>query len=370
MIYLIATCISLAFAMLIKNKNKTCLTREGMFCYFDMAKPIDMILIFGSAMPMFLVAALRYGVGTDYFYTYVPQFEMVVNGESVYYEKGFWLLNKLIAEFTDNPQIFIAFIALLFTALVYGALYIIADNIPMSIVLFVLSYSYFISLNNIRQSLASAILIWSLYYVIEGKDIKAFVSIIIAGLIHQASFIFLVFLVLKYFKFSARFLTVASAGLLVILGGASRLIIEILSKVPRLAKYYAEEEEALSGFLDKSISITFIFVNLCILIIFIYFELQYKNIKTPKWNLILWNQFMILAICSLDGIAPATYRIVRIFSFAQFIYLPNIIEEYEDNRTAKVILYIVLIVLFGALFIQNYVTGTEQVFPYASIFSK
>ena len=175
---------------------------------------------------------------------------------------------------------------------------------------------------------------------------------------------------LKYFKFSARFLTVASAGLLVILGGASRLIIEILSKVPRLAKYYAEEEEALSGFLDKSISITFIFVNLCILIIFIYFELQYKNIKTPKWNLILWNQFMILAICSLDGIAPATYRIVRIFSFAQFIYLPNIIEEYEDNRTAKVILYIVLIVLFGALFIQNYVTGTEQVFPYASIFSK
>lgn len=44
-----------------------------------------------------LVSSLRYGLGTDYSYTYIPQFNSIARGDRGYYEIGFYLLNKIVS---------------------------------------------------------------------------------------------------------------------------------------------------------------------------------------------------------------------------------------------------------------------------------
>ena len=47
------------------------------------------------------------------------------------------------------------------------------------------------------------------------------------------------------------------------------------------------------------------------------------------------SQCALLCVCALDGIVPAAYRVVRIFSFAQFILIPNAIRKYVNNKKEK-----------------------------------
>lgn len=366
MIYFVCTLLSIICCYGIKRQTKT-FEKRNCITFYRNSNYSDIVYLILAAAPFFGVSALRYGIGTDYFFTYVPQFELIVKGEKVYYEKGFWVINKFVSLFTDEPQFLIATVAFLFTAIVFWAFYRVSENIVMSIILMMLSYSFFVSLNNIRQSLASAILIWAFYYIYERKDIRALICVILAGLIHQVSLVFLIFFVLRYIKINSKLMLTGAFIMLALVRFANNQIISVLMRIPRLALYYSEDSEAVAGFLGKSISIAFIFVNLCIFLLFIYVDMISEEHKDEQNNLLLWNQMMIIAVCAVDGIAPAAYRIVRIFSFLQFAYLPNIIERFEFNKRNKAIIYCVLCVLFGFLFLQNYTAGAEEVFPYQSI---
>ena len=55
-------------------------------------------------LPMAVVGGIRYGVGQDYFYTYVPVFEKILrnSSEEVWGDMGYTLLNKCVQLFTDD----------------------------------------------------------------------------------------------------------------------------------------------------------------------------------------------------------------------------------------------------------------------------
>ena len=70
---------------------------------------IKLLFWYLSEIVLIIVAAIRYDVGQDYMYTYVPYFNGLLVGyvnEDI--EKGFWLLNKIVQLFTkDYAGIFI-----------------------------------------------------------------------------------------------------------------------------------------------------------------------------------------------------------------------------------------------------------------------
>ena len=74
------------------------------------------IMVALSFLPLFLVAALRFEVGTDYS-TYLMDYNNIILYNESRYEIGFTLLCKLIGKLTSNPQwffVFTSFIILLF----------------------------------------------------------------------------------------------------------------------------------------------------------------------------------------------------------------------------------------------------------------
>ena len=86
---------------------------------------------------LFTISGFRYGVGTDYFFTYVPTYKQIYNGTPPPMEPIFLWLNKLCIDFAGSwyQSIFIV------TSFIFiGLIYIVIYNMPCSKVLLTVSF--------------------------------------------------------------------------------------------------------------------------------------------------------------------------------------------------------------------------------------
>ena len=321
-----------------------------------------------------LVSALRYGLGTDYFYTYIPQFRIIANGGDSYYEFGFFWLNKIVGFFTSNGQWMIAVCSVITIGIMYRQIFRMSKNYALSILLLYLSFVYFVSLNNIRQSLAAVFLLIAIEALIDNKKIKFIILVLLASSIHRVSMIFIILIIADQLSFSACFYAMTSLAMFGV-GKiiAPRLLAILTSYIPRLALYLHASE--LKIYSNKTIGSGYILIQFIILFLYVYFDFAEKK-KTVnlsekdeiEWKITKISQCMLLCICSFDGIIPATYRIARIFSFGQFILLPNAIYKHERNKKNRIWIYVLILIMYSFLYIQGVLSGAEEVFPYRSIF--
>lgn len=402
MAYLIAISMSLLVAAFVprlieENRHRTFLLVKQPW-YKDTKKWQLIGLVSLSALPILLISCFRYGVGTDYFHTYVPQFLSIVNGSYThYYEPGFYLLNLLVASLTSDPQWLIALCALLTLGLVYVVTVFLSDNYFMSILLFYLTYTYFVSINNIRQALALAILLPALYFLVRKKKIAFVLLTILAGTMHQSAYYFLIMAVLDLLPLSQLSYLLINLGFYIFIKLLGKRILALLALlIPRVQMYLNQ-----GVYLGKTIGKLYLGVQIAISLIYLYLEYQQRfnrdltqfsynkssfksqlvgmlqlddrqklGNSAEEWTIAKLLQWMVLIVCAMDGILPATYRVVRIFTYAQFIFIPNAISKFERDDKRRLILYILVIVIFGILFVHDFAMGFEQVYPYKSIFNR
>lgn len=374
MIYAGAISVSILFSLLVQHKKEKIRIKSSKII-ISYGIIIRYLMVILSIIFPLMLSVFRYGIGTDYFYTYIPQFKKIISGGESYYEIGFYWFNKLIGMFTSNGQVLIAVTSLIFIGIVYREIYRSSQQYWLSILLLYLSFVYFISLNNIRQSMASAILLIALTLLIKGHRIGFVCCVMVASSIHQVAIIFLLFLLIEKIQLSAMSYTILVASFF----GVCKFIVPlVLSKlieyIPRLKLYYVADE--LSIYSNKTIGAFWLLVQIIFMLYLNYIDIIYKPNKSKnniedyrEWNIIKLNQCLLLCVCAMDGIVPATYRIVRMFSFSQFLFIPNIVYKYEKNKHRRLIQVIFIVFIFTVLFIENVIAGSEEVFPYKSIFS-
>lgn len=373
MIYLAAALFSIFVSCFITRTNRdrclTLITRMGGIKIAMNSREFkNRLLIFISALPVFLLSAFRFGIGTDYFYTYVPGFRVIANGGHMHFEFLFHWFVKIITMFTDNYQWFFIITSFIFIFIIYNNIYDLSKNIPIALCVFFLSYVYFISLNNVRQALASAFFLIALKNLINDNYKKYLFFCIITGLIHQVGFIGLAFSIVKIKKlrFSAGTqLVLTIIGMLCLKIGAGYLL-KIVSLIPRLNLYFKAQE--LARYTESTISLKFMILNLAFLVIYWLIERMEEGFHPDTdWEISKWTQTFYLFICAVDGIVPAAYRILRVILFIQFITVPNALEHCTNKRY-KMLLYMFVLAAFFIMFMELYLSGSEQVFPYVSIF--
>lgn len=143
-----------------------------------------------------LVAAMRYGVGTDYLATYVPVFNWLKNGLYYNYEYLFLHLNKFIIRFNGNALILLSLCSI-FT--IPSFFKFIKKNLPekywfLGVFLFIGTTIYYATMNVVRQYIAIAILLYAFEFLKENKIFKYILLNIVAILFHYTSMINFVFL--------------------------------------------------------------------------------------------------------------------------------------------------------------------------------
>ena len=180
-------------------------------------------------LPMTLVSALCYEVGTDW-PIYHEYFYMINEGGDKFNEPLFNLLNRVIYLFTRESWWLFAVCAIIACYFTFRAFMDQSINPAYSILIFVISGDYFNSQNQIRQAIAMAIFLYAMKYIKSRQLIKYIVFVIVAGMIHASAFIYLPVYFLYGRKINAKLLATIYVGITVCLPILNKVMVFVVSK--------------------------------------------------------------------------------------------------------------------------------------------
>lgn len=312
-----------------------------------------------SFLPLFIVSAIRYGVGTDYLLIYLPAFYYDFYTEGERFEVGFKLIVKLIRLFTSNYQWLFAITSLIFAFFIYKAIYEQSSSPCFSIILLVLTNFYFISMNAIRQCISIAIFMYSIKYIKSNNFFKYLIFILIAATMHKSVLVCIPI----YFLYKRKVKLKTHIILLTITVISYNFISKAFIYIVGLTSY--------AGYFNSSYNtgkfefLAFL-INLSILI-FCYF-LYHRCKDDEDYNIMLNNQLIIIILCLFSSQIPLMSRIMWYFSFIVIIFLPKIIN-YIRNRYIRLYVKSSIIILYLIyMFYTIVIRGYQEVLPYKTFF--
>jgi len=311
---------------------------------------VSIILFFS----LWLISGFRVA-GTDYI-AYRNYFE-IIDAYSLsfpLYERGYYLLNKLISICTDNYQYVFIITSFITIYLISTTLKKYSVSYFFSLFLFVSLYFYYNSFNLVRQYIAIAIVFYSLKYILN-KNFKRFlIGTLVASLFHTTALVILpfywlarlkidnfVYFILPFITFGVSFFTPT--------------IVKLISFIyPKFDAYVNYNSEGASSY---SIIIISAFTLL--------YSLVYKKrlLDINKGNLIIINLVyfsLIFTILSMENIL--FFRVSMYLYIFIVLLIPVCFKTL--NRYLRVSTYFFSIPIFIAYNYYLFINNTGGVLPY------
>lgn len=324
------------------------------------------IILFITIIPLALISGLRYDVGTDYMYTYYPNFYLILEGKFHYSEFGFTYLNKIIGFFTDDATWLFVITSFIFIYCLIKGILEYSPNVIVSVLVVFLSLIYFTSLNNVRQLIAVAILFLGFKYLIKNDFSHYIIYILLAFLFHVTALIGIVFYIGINLKFIRhKFLTYALIGIIITLlfGSLFPIIIYKTKYAYFLNSYLTNNERTF-------VNLLYSFTYLVIAYLFLY-----KSIKKNKMHYaLLIFQYLFFIWQLLSFFIPASEVIMRMSQYEivyQCILIPILIKTQGSlkKNIAPWLVLLFYIITYGIYFYHFIIVqGYHSILPYQSIF--
>jgi len=279
------------------------------------------------------------------------------------YEPIYWFiiyLNKMI--FNSNYKTFLLFFSFVFVSVYLKLIKKYSKSFIVSFFIFLFLFYPTFGLIQIRNGLATAFLLWSIFDLINDKKDKFILKIIFATLCHYSSIIFIILIFLKNDKINKIFyIIIPFIGIIV---GKYILTINFLDYINKyfplninkkvqpyidLIKYYGYDGRSLNEKLNL--------INLFSLfnIIIYYFSLIIKINDKNYIILVKIQAIGLFLYFSLSTIAVFSLR----FSYNFFIFIifliPYTIKSIKLNKYGIIILYHLIFFILLIMFFNNYI---------------
>lgn len=329
------------------------------------------MLLWLSAVPFLLIAALRYRVGTDYT-TYVEiQIPQLLRGVDyrLKYEYFYQVLIKFgMAVGGYQVVFFLTHLVLLF--FVWKSFKNLSTDYFISIFVFMFGCYFNLSLNIMRQFIAMAVFLFAIKYIVQKQPIRYFGTMIVGFLFHKTAAIFVPLYLLGKIKVKER----VSLILVLVIGIFSSQIRQLLVWITNVTGIYASYFDSRYDVSDQQWNL--ILFNLAILLVYSYMHRfligktpQYvydRTIITPEseeiFNNVLYNLQVVAALTAvLSSVIPNSTRIIFMFSIGQILYIPYLLQRVKDVKTRNWIsfgLMLMYIVIFARLIWMNNLGAT------------
>lgn len=361
--YLFAFALSMLFATAAQRlKGKSNLETDiGVFHF----RRTYYCMLFLSFLPIFLIAALRYEVGTDW-PIYLDYYQWINNGTKSFSEPLFNLMNKFIHWSVNDFQGLITLVAFLSYFFLYKAIDDQSISIPLALLVFFISNSYFTSLNQLRQAIAMPIMLYAYKYIRDKKPLPYFIFCIFASLIHASALVYLpLYYVTKVRPSLRRYITIF--GICIITLPLLQILFKSLINASKYAWYstsvFNTGSEANNFYL-----LGFVF-QLVMLVIMAYYRFT-SDESDPIYDGMLNCYLLSVITLMFTSVLSQVLRVSQCFAYCQILLVPRMINR-EKNRTRRIVLYILIIVLYTAkLLYDTYHLGWNDVIPYQTIFTK
>ena len=328
--------------------------------------------IFFVCILLILQSGLRnVAVGPDT-YQYMCTFESVSmwswadvwqNFISVYIEgvgkdAGYSLFVKFFTQFISTDyQIYLLCVAIIFFSSFGYFLY--ANTKKISDVFFAVLYYQvffytFFSITGIRQTLATAICLWSYNrYIKQQKMISFLICMFVASMIHQSALLFVLLYFVANYKNSRKLFKIVLLILPFLFVGA-KVFTAKLASLAVTDTYLGYADETTSGAWGFSI-----FYSALILVGYIrYKEIMNRNKDAYR----IYNAVTLgLLFLPMTFVSAALMRVVQYFSFFCILFFPMIFtEEICKNRQIWDIMKVIFVILL--LYKLCTSAGTEYAF--------
>lgn len=341
---------------------------------FGLKKKERDILFLLFSLFMFTLSFLRWETGTDwgaYYSFFENSTEWFRKSE---FEWGFSRLNEFAKIIFNNYSVALFLLGAILFSFQTGAIYKLSPY-PITSLLF-LWCVWFGNAMFIRQSIATAILFFSVTYIIERKFWKFLLCVLFAMLFHRTSFIFLPAWWIYNMRIRPIWLWIG-IGSSVLMTVAVKTFIESISGafgpiVQAKLDLYLSDSETTFG---TAASLTQIILKGVANKVFVFFMLMlgYKRIVAaygPFRGLVNLYWFGILLYFSTIGISIALIRFSFAYDILQIILLPILFKFIKNSELKLVVFIIFLLYLLLRLYISLVGGYYEMFVPYKTIFSQ
>jgi len=361
--YILALALSMLFASAAqKLKGKTDLEVDGGIFYFRSSYYCMMVLSF---LPLFIVAAIRYEVGTDW-PIYFDYYNWINIRYKDFSEKLFNLMNEFVYWLVNDFQGVIVLVAFLSYFFLFKAIYEQSVSFPLSVLVFFVSTMYFASMNQLRQAIAMPIMLYAYKYIRDKKPLSYLFWCVIASFIHASSLVYApLYLIVRWKPSIRQYVTVFV--LCVVSLPVLHLLMEVIIGVSQYAWYstsvYNTGSEANNFYL-----LGFLF-QLVLFVIMAYYRFASEK-EDPIYDGMLNCYFLSVISLLFTPVLSQILRISQCFGYCQILLVPRMIDR-EKDRTRRIVLYILVIGLYTAKMLYDvYHLGWNGVIPYQTIFTK
>lgn len=259
---------------------------------------------------------------------------------NLYKDPGYLVFQKLMHIFTDDPQVYLLLVAaILFAALAYF-IYKNSEDPVFSYILFSSLFYSFFAITGIRQSLATALVVFIGYEFIKQNKLWKFAIVALIGFtLHKSVLVFILFYWISKIKVTWKYILAlicaVAAGLAI---GAPFIL-----KAAELFGY--EQEELFQA--DTTTYTAAIAVIGVVMIVFsksIQRQGKYKNIEINA-------TLIAVALTFFTSISQGVMRVQQYYSLFLMLSIPSLLQCFQ--KRVRVILRVAAVLLFVVYLLMN-----------------
>lgn len=319
----------------------------------------------------FLPAAIRYGIGTDYFYIYVPGLDMVATtGENSQWELGFLTICKLVLYF-DLPDQWLfgiaSFLTCFFALISFPRKGFVWCVLGFAVVMYLQSY------NAVRQELAVAFCLVAFVHHLRQKNFLASVLFLSAFLFHTSTVILVPIVagVQQSLRYQCKTIVGASVAIAIFIWIFHPLdvFMRLISLVP-FAESYLEYENS-DGYMGTGVANTGLGYLLWYVVWFtqgVFLLLKCRSRQGREIGVWCLVAFLVKLVGSQVNIfARVCFATDAILPFSLSLMARRVRSTPEKFIFTGIVLLIVVSFLRDYGFNSN-VQGTGEVLPYRTVF--
>lgn len=285
------------------------------------------------------------------------QFENYFIDEKVK-DPGYIVFQKIVQFFTNDYQIFLLLVAVLFFSAFGMFIYNNTDTLKHVIFAFVIYmalFYWFFSITGIRQTLATAFTIFAFELLKKRKFIWFFILVFLAINMHKTALVFLPMFFIYLIK-NTKVIKVIYVFML-LLFPVFMVFRNNLVLIAQNAFGYKEYEE-----IQESGTFTFTFLILSLSMIALFNSRSLLKIKN-EMKYFYFAFAMVIILVPLSYINPSLLRIVMYYSIFIMVFTPYIIESFSiiSLKLSKD-LYVVGISVILLLFLKTNLNSPEYGF--------
>lgn len=314
--------------------------------------------VFIAGIGLWLIASLRssdFGPDTPgYIVKYLLMSQQTINDvwldvfDRDIKDPLFYFLAKLLSEIGVGPQVWLSILSLSFIGSFCWLVSRYSSEPLLSFIFLVCSEYLYFSFTGLRQTLALSFIIFSLYFLLQGRLLKFSLLVLIASAFHSSAIIFFLAIFLRSMRAHKFYLPVILGSFVVanMFGDYIRSAVAVMGWAGM--DKYSDSHEVLnnSGFI-----IQFALFLLCL-----FYRQRVESLK--QHYVLIYNLFFVGVIFqSMSVVIAEFFRVAMYFNIFSVVLLPAVVVS-ERRPIIKAALYAVfMIVLVGYFFWRSLFIG-------------